>query len=614
VEEGTQLPGAIFTSPGYYIKYGDDCKLVDTQVSFEVTMSDKQLTAGLTLEFELQFAESDGLPENEVAGADYQVLSNTRVVIKKLKQGVLEYTPVVFAGMNYCALDLIILAFVGGYACSSVDDFISIAFTDPKGNVRRMVGGEHMDQIYAAYCGVLKTTYKALAKFLSQVCDHPILQRLETTLTHLASFSQRIGTHDPRAIADEILSEIEMWTWHIAVLRTHLLEVIGTETVAVHLRQSYLKKMKDYVSLSFLKTKVSCTDIPWEFNEKEKAVRVSLAKAVRSLRNKVPEDHSVCVLQEGYLPNPSVGCILHETEYNRPPSMLSGRKEDLPLPKDLSSLETTNQAVSDSYEQSIAHLVVFVHGYRGSSADMQLLVKPLAAVQPDLILYMARSNEEGSDVCILEQGRRLANEVRNFMEMHSLEERLGRLSFVGYSMGGLVVRAAMPGLSHLSGKMHAFITISSPHLGFVDAPSAMLGAGMWFLKRFKDFDSLKQIGLTDAAELQGTMMYTLSQFPGLEWFNHVLLIGSTQDAYVPVESALIQVPLHGAKSVRGAVYCDMAKDLLSHIKHLTRLDVIYNSRKTKFFDNVIGRSAHIECLESDELMRLLSHYYVALFN
>jgi hypothetical protein len=120
--------------------------------------------------------------------------------------------------------------------------------------------------------------------------------------------------------------------------------------------------------------------------------------------------------------------------------------------------------------------------------------------------------------------------------------------------------------------------------------------------------------LTDAAELQGTMMYTLSQFPGLEWFNDVLLVGLTQDAYVPVESALIQVPVHGAKSVKGAVYSDMAKDLLSHIKHLTRLDVIYNSRKTKFFDKVIGRSAHIECLESDELMRLLSHYYVTLFN
>jgi hypothetical protein len=262
---------------------------------------------------------------------------------------------------------------------------------------------------------------------------------------------------------------------------------IGTETVAVHLRQCYLKKMKDYVSLSLLKTKVSCSDIPWEFNEKEKAVRVSLAKAVRSLRSKMPEDHSVCVLQEGYLPDLSVGCVLHETEYIRPHSHLDIQREMLPI--DLSSQAATDQADSDSYMQPTAHLVVFVHGYRGSSTDMQLLVKPLAAIQPDLIQYMARSNEEGSDVCILEQGIRLASEVRNFIEMHSLEERLARLSFVGYSMGGLVARAAMPGLSHLSGKMHAYITISCPHLGFVDSPSAMLGAGMWLLKRFKDFDS-----------------------------------------------------------------------------------------------------------------------------
>jgi hypothetical protein len=209
----------------HYIKYGDDCRLVDTQVSFEVTMTDKQLTAGLTLEFELQFADSEDLPENKADVADYQVLSTTRVVINKLKQGVLEYVPVGFSGMNYCALDLNLLAFVGGYACSSVHDFISIAFTDPKGHVKQMVGGEHIDKIYAAYCGVLKSTYKVLGQFLSQVCDHPILQRLDTTLTHLASFSQRIGTHDPVVLAEEILSEIELWTWHIALLRTHLLEV-----------------------------------------------------------------------------------------------------------------------------------------------------------------------------------------------------------------------------------------------------------------------------------------------------------------------------------------------------------------------------------------------------
>lgn len=42
-----------------------------------------------------------------------------------------------------------------------------------------------------------------------------------------------------------------------------------------------------------------------------------------------------------------------------------------------------------------------------------------------------------------------------------------RLSFVGHSLGGLIIRAALPFLSFYEEFFANFITFSSPHIGFL---------------------------------------------------------------------------------------------------------------------------------------------------
>jgi hypothetical protein len=585
-------PGAMFTSPGYFIEYGDDFKLVNQFVSFEVTMNSTQLASGVHLGFELQFATAE---ESRVRSGDYRVICSSQVVISRLQQGVLEYFPVLFGGLNYCTLNLNVLAFVGGFDCSSVEEFTKKVFTDCKGNVKRMIGGVEIDTVYASYCGVLQATYKALWGYLAEVCQHPILHHLETTSNRSKQFSQRIGTHDPRLIAEELLSDMEMWTWHIAVLKTHLIEGIREEEVTLQLREIYLRSMQERAKSSFIKTVVTCSDFPIKADSLEKSLRLSTAKAVRQLKLKGAGVNYTSVTQEGYLPAPGLGAVIYETEYERQ-----------------ETLQATLEGIREAGEPELIHVVIFVHGYRGTVSDMQFLIKPLAAIQPNLILYSARSNEGGSDSSIIEQGYRLASEVLSFLNTYHLTDCLDRLSFIGYSMGGLVIRAAMPALRCLSGKMHVLLTISTPHLGFVDCSSKMLGAGMWLINQVKSYPALRQIAMNDASTLHETCLYSLSQYPGLGWFSHVVLIGSSQDSYVPVESALVQVPAPASNKPNGLVYTSMAQELLSSVKHLTRLDVIFSAPK-KFLDKMIGRAAHIECLESDELIRLLSHYYAHLF-
>ena len=56
---------------------------------------------------------------------------------------------------------------------------------------------------------------------------------------------------------------------------------------------------------------------------------------------------------------------------------------------------------------------------------------------------------------------------------------LEKLSFVGHSLGGLIIRAALPHLIKYKEQMYTFVTFSSPHLGYMYSSSSIVDAG-WF--------------------------------------------------------------------------------------------------------------------------------------
>lgn len=49
---------------------------------------------------------------------------------------------------------------------------------------------------------------------------------------------------------------------------------------------------------------------------------------------------------------------------------------------------------------------------------------------------------------------------------------------MGHSLGGVIIRAALPYLTEFSTKMHSFITFSSPHLGYMYNNSKIIDAGL----------------------------------------------------------------------------------------------------------------------------------------
>merc|ERR1719408_953918 len=112
------------------------------------------------------------------------------------------------------------------------------------------------------------------------------------------------------------------------------------------------------------------------------------------------------------------------------------------------------------------HLFVLVHGFQGNSFDMRLMKNNIALLYPDAIFLCSNSNEDNTEGDMNEMGIRLAQEVVNYICDWCPGTALGRLSFIAHSIGGLIVRAALPLLHEYSSKMYTLVTLSTAHLGY----------------------------------------------------------------------------------------------------------------------------------------------------
>lgn len=143
---------------------------------------------------------------------------------------------------------------------------------------------------------------------------------------------------------------------------------------------------------------------------------------------------------------------------------------------------------------------------------MRLFKNNLNYLYPDNLYLCSSANEDNTDEEIADLGKRLASEVRGYIMEWIPGRNLGRLSFIGHSLGGLIIRSALPHLEEYASKMHLFLTLSSPHLGCSIQSSKLIDAGMWVLKKWKKSKCLAQLTMTDAPKIEETSLYKLSSF------------------------------------------------------------------------------------------------------
>ena len=87
-------------------------------------------------------------------------------------------------------------------------------------------------------------------------------------------------------------------------------------------------------------------------------------------------------------------------------------------------------------------------------------------------------------------GNNLAKEVKKYVKewCYSRDGKtfhLKKLTFVGHSLGGIIIRSALPFLTEYKSLMYGFMSLGSPHLGYMYNTNSLIDAGMWVLKRWK---------------------------------------------------------------------------------------------------------------------------------
>lgn len=420
--------------------------------------------------------------------------------------------------------------------------------------------------------------------------------------------SDDLNPSDPGSISHVIMQEVNMIAGNVFQTWYLLMDMMqeAPKFIVNLLKEEYHKQLKDRWGESIFQQTYKVQDLALSFEQKVGETHKQIASARRNNLYYKVLDLYHAIEDVNMFPKPEFHPILFEELYVKE---IAGQEKSAE-----SLLAETEKNLTKADYRGV-HLIVFSHGFQGNSFDLRLFKNNISYLYPDTLFLCASANEDLTDGEINGMGLRLANEVKNYIEEWVPGNNLGRLSFIGHSLGGLIIRSALPHLEQFAPKMHLFMTLSSPHLGYMYNSSKIIDAGMWFLKKWKKSTCLQELTMTDAPNMEDTYLFKLSKNKGLEWFKTVVLLSSYQDMYAPFESARIQTSKKATQeSTRGSVWANMAKNILSNITTdcVYRIDINFKLEE-KNLDTMIGRAAHIKFLESQALMRMITYRYANFF-
>ncbi|KAL8483876.1 hypothetical protein ACS0TY_026528 [Phlomoides rotata] len=160
----------------------------------------------------------------------------------------------------------------------------------------------------------------------------------------------------------------------------------------------------------------------------------------------------------------------------------------------------------------------------------------MAVDRPEDRFLMSEANEEKTSGDFREMGQRLAQEVVSFVKkkMDKISRsgvlRTIKLSFVGHSIGNIILRTALtdiimePYLRYLH--TYLSLSLSGPHLGYLYSSNSLFNGGLWLMKKLNGAQCIHQLTFTDDPDLQNTFLYKLCKQKTLDNFKNVILLSS----------------------------------------------------------------------------------------
>lgn len=256
-----------------------------------------------------------------------------------------------------------------------------------------------------------------------------------------------------------------------------------------------------------------------------------------------------------------------------------------------------DQEVTSVWNLGVVRIVFLHHGLGGSPFDMQNLTSLFRHYFPKVITYNVSQNEDKTAESILSLARRFAAEARGYLAEFPKEAKF-EISFVGHSLGGLVIKASLPLLADYAPYFRTYMSLGSPHMGS-DPSKLLVGVGMGILGRFKSNQSIREMSLTDSEAL----LSRLAQVPQMQAFRSVVFVCNYEDGYIRPDSA--KALLRGSAKSRERVD-PIYQSFYANIRarDVCKIGVLIPDI-AKGLDKLVGRRPHVEFLQNLLVQRLV---------
>eukprot|EP01062_Namystynia_karyoxenos_P013530 TRINITY_DN14880_c0_g1_i1.p1 TRINITY_DN14880_c0_g1~~TRINITY_DN14880_c0_g1_i1.p1 ORF type:complete len:912 (+),score=184.61 TRINITY_DN14880_c0_g1_i1:88-2823(+) len=312
-------------------------------------------------------------------------------------------------------------------------------------------------------------------------------------------------------------------------------------------------------------------------------------------------------------------CTYCEYQLLQPPAdSTAGAAPATPAPAE--ALDCATGWSDDEDPSRGIHLVVLVHGYGGSKWDLAALRNHFLLAMPRRAphFHCAVSLDKRTDESITVLGNALAAEVLGLLREHPVGH-VTRLSFIGHSMGNLVIRAALqdPAAQPLLPLLWTYASLSGPHVGVADTDCARVSGGLWVLVKLRKVASISQLRLDDDT------LQRLAAADEIGRFRHVFFLASEDDRYVSMQSATLDTATSALIAQQGRAGHQKAAmvDLMLH--HLSqklkacrcvhkfnlRFRPVGRTRLSSMQDAAVGKAVHIAFLSNPDFV----HSFVCLF-
>ncbi|OMJ80857.1 hypothetical protein SteCoe_18808 [Stentor coeruleus] len=643
-KNSVRIPGQVidifYNSQAFYIKYCDEDVDLNEIAVFrtEVEVNNESEIPYLTIQCNLMYCDLGGRITGKMLKSimdnppGFTKEASLEIQVLNYIEGVNQFVPIIFDDSHFCLMNstihvlLIDFRFRPTPMVSSIEEntqgpnkpaqelnipmTLAEIFFPPGVDAT----SELIDQIHEKYIRLLTIVHNKNMRLIREWEEYLKIGQVNQTVKSVIPleslsldstrdsiksrsepFSSTLEGLDLSKIAEKILLKIQEMAGNMHYLLYNFIQVLqkATKHIAISLMYDYNTRLKDRWGESIFR-KVCQVD---NYNQLGEQNLASIHKsASRSLRSSeyYQNMEEIPISVVGYFPKPEFHPILFMDVYS--------------IAKNIDN-DYDPSWVKFTYNRTKAtHLIVFVHGFQGNSFDVRLIRNQVALCRPDTILMCSHMNEGETEGNILQMGERLSEEVVQYINEWCPKNSLEKISFIGHSLGGLIIRASLPYLTAYQNKFQFFITFSSPHLGYMYNTSKIVDAGMWIIKKWKKSECLKQLSMTDNTDSKASFLYSLSLAQGIEWFKYIAFVGAHQDSYAPFESARIEVGPKASNDAKGRLYIEMASNILSRItaNKLYRIDVNLKLKK-KNLDSMIGRAAHIQMLDNNILVQMVLH-------